>query len=110
VKGRVFFVVALLSVVTILSAGPAHAQFAGHNTKGDYGLQSGSQPPPGVYVVPMYYRYDGDSVKNRNGDSVRLDPEGRGSRNYLRFQRLVSPRNVSSSLASSAQMGNALLI
>jgi len=78
-KGRVFFVVALLAAVTILSAGLAHAQFAGHNTKGDYGLQSGSQPPPGVYLVPMYYRYDGDSVKNRDGDTVRIDPEEGGS-------------------------------
>jgi hypothetical protein len=79
-KGRVFLAVALLGAVTILNSGLAHAQYAGHNTKGDFGLQSGSQAPPGVYVVaPMYYRYDGDSVKNRNGDNVRLDPEGRGS-------------------------------
>jgi hypothetical protein len=79
-KGRVFLAVALLGAVTILNSGLAHAQYAGHNTKGDFGLQSGSQAPPGVYVVaPMYYRYDGDSVKNRNGDTVRLDPEERGS-------------------------------
>jgi hypothetical protein len=79
-KERVFLLVALLGAMTILYAGPAHAQFAGHNTKGDFGLQSGSQAPPGVYVVaPMYYRYDGDSLKNRDGDDVRIDPEGRGS-------------------------------
>ena len=27
----------------------------------------------------MYYRYDADSLKNRDGDTVRIDPEGRGS-------------------------------
>ena len=76
-KGRSFFVTALLCACAVLITGPAHAQFAGHNTKGDFGLQSGSQAPPGFYVVaPMYYRYDGDSVKNRNGDSVSLRPRG----------------------------------
>ena len=28
-------------------AGPVQAQLSGHNTKGDFGLQSGSQAPPG---------------------------------------------------------------
>jgi hypothetical protein len=79
-KGRSFFVTALLCACAVLITGPAHAQFAGHNTKGDFGLQSGSQAPPGFYVVaPMYYRYDGDSLKNRDGDSVSIDPEERGS-------------------------------
>ncbi len=78
-KERIFFVAALFGAVIILIAWPAYAQFAGHNTKGDYGLQSGSQPPPGVYGVLMYYRYDADSLKNRDGDTVRIDPEGQGS-------------------------------
>ena len=60
-------------------ASSVFAGFAGHNTKGDFGLQAGSQPPPGFYAVPMYYRYDGDSIKDRDGDSVQIDPEGRGS-------------------------------
>jgi hypothetical protein len=79
-KGRTFIVVALLAAAAILSADLAHAQYAGHNTKGDFGLQSGSQPPPGLYLVaPMYYRYDADSLKNRDGDTVSIDPEERGS-------------------------------
>jgi hypothetical protein len=79
-KGRVFLSAVLLCMATILNAGPAHAQLSGHNTKGDFGLQSGSQAPPGFYVVaPMYYRYDADSLKNRDGDTVRIDPEERGS-------------------------------
>jgi len=79
-KERNFFVAALLGAVTILIALPAQAQLAGHNTKGDFGLQAGSQPPPGVYAIaPMYYRYDGDSLKNRDGNTVSIDPEERGS-------------------------------
>jgi hypothetical protein len=79
-KRRVFLAAALLGAVTILNAGPSQAQLSGHNTKGDFGLQSGSQAPPGFYVVaPMYYRYDADSLKNRDGDTVSIDPEERGS-------------------------------
>lgn len=50
-------------------AGPVQAQLSGHNTKGDFGLQSGSQAPPGWYLVaPMYYRYSADEFRDRNGD------------------------------------------
>jgi len=78
-SARTYVVISLILIIA-LTAGPAYAGFAGHNTKGDFGLQSGSQPPPGFYLVaPMYYRYEGDSLKNRNGDSVRIDPEGSGS-------------------------------
>lgn len=77
---RHFLCTAILLVsVLALHAEKALAGFAGHNTKGDWGLQSGTQPPPGLYLVPLYYRYDGSELKNRNGDNVRLDPERRGS-------------------------------
>ena len=75
----------MIAIITLflsitMSAGSAYAGFAGHNSKGDYGLQSASQPPPGFYLIaPMYYRYDGERLKNRDGDSVRIDLEGRGS-------------------------------
>ncbi len=69
----------LLVSVLSLHGQQALAGFAGHNTKGDYGLQSGSQLPPGMYLYPMYYRYDGSDLINRDGDSIRIDPEGRGS-------------------------------
>ena len=76
---KVIAIITLLLTITMY-ADYAHAGFAGHNTKGDFGLQAGSQPPPGIYVVaPMYYRYDADSLKNRDGESIRIDPEERGS-------------------------------
>lgn len=44
------------------------AQLSGHNTKGDFGLQAGTQPPPGWYVVPLYYDYSADKFRDKNGD------------------------------------------
>jgi hypothetical protein len=47
----------------------AHAQFVGHNLTGDFGLQAGTPPPPGFYVSALYYRYDGDRLRNASGES-----------------------------------------
>ena len=48
----------------------ASAQLNGQNIKGDAGLKSGSQAPPGAYVaVPLWF-YTADEVKNRNGETV----------------------------------------
>jgi hypothetical protein len=46
------------------------AQLSGHNTKGDFGLQSGTQAPPGFYIVPLIYDYTADTLRDRNGDSL----------------------------------------
>ena len=56
----------------------AKAQFLGHNFHGDYGLQGATQPPPGFWLAAFYLRYDGDRLRDRNGDEVKIDPEGRG--------------------------------
>jgi hypothetical protein len=55
------------------------ASFAGHNTKGDYGLQSGSQPAPGFYAIaPMYYRYEADTLRDKDGNKISPDSQDRG--------------------------------
>ena len=54
----------------------AQAQLAGHNTRGDYGLQSGTQAPPGVYAVGMLYDYSADTLRDRDGDSLPPDSSG----------------------------------
>jgi len=62
---------ALIVLVTALffSGSAAFAQLSGHNSRGDYGLQSGTQAPPGWYLVaPMYYRYSADEFIDHNGD------------------------------------------
>ena len=48
----------------------ASAQLNGQNIKGDAGLKSGSQAPPGMYVaVPLWF-YTADQVKDRNGEVI----------------------------------------
>ena len=70
----------LLSLFIILQSSAAFASFAGHNTKGDFGLQSGSQPAPGFYAIaPMYYHYEADTLRDSSGKSISPDPESRGS-------------------------------
>ena len=78
---RPFIRAAVVSLV-VLTLGPAlvHAQFNGHNTKGDFGLLSGSQAPPGFYLAaPLYVRYDADTLRNSEGEPVSLDPDRPGS-------------------------------
>jgi hypothetical protein len=54
----------------VLTSTPALAQLNGQNIKGDVGLKSGSQAPPGVYfAVPLWF-YTADAVKDRNGDEI----------------------------------------
>ncbi len=47
-----------------------HAQLSGLNTKGDFGLQAGTQAPPGFYVIPLFYDYEADILRDRNGDKL----------------------------------------
>jgi hypothetical protein len=58
--------------LVLLIAVPAHAQLNGSHTLGDFGVQSGSQPAPGVYAALFYLRYDTDTIKDADGDIVRL--------------------------------------
>jgi hypothetical protein len=58
-----------VALLTLLQ-GVASAQLNGHNLRGDYGLQSGSQPPPGWYASLLYINYNIDTVRDRNGDGL----------------------------------------
>ena len=65
--------------LTLLLAVPAEAQLNGSHTLGDFGVQSGSQPQPGFYAALFYLRYDTDTIKNADGDIVRLPQASPGS-------------------------------
>ena len=79
-KRRCFVGVVVVVAVAVLGPSLVHAQYNGHNTKGDFGLMSGSQAPPGFYLAaPIYVRYGADTLRNSEGDRVSLDPERRGS-------------------------------
>jgi len=69
----------LLAATLIMTSGQAHAAFLGHNFRGDFGLQSGTQPDPGIYVSAMYLRYDADKLLNSDGNSIGPDPSQPGS-------------------------------
>ena len=73
---RCILVRVLLGVTLIFCASQARAQFLGHNTPGDYGLQSGSQAPPGIYLVaPLYVRYDADTFRNGLGNRLPAETD-----------------------------------
>ena len=42
-------------------------------------MQSGSQPPPGFYAALFYLRYDADTIKDADGNTVRPSPGAPGS-------------------------------
>ena len=58
---------------------PAHAQLNGSHTLGDFGVQSGSQPAPGFYAALFYLSYDTDTIKDADGNIVRLSQDAPGS-------------------------------
>ena len=60
-----------ICVLSVLGASTAAAQLRGHNIPGDYGLQSGTQAPPGIYVVYLGWFYTSDAIKTAQGDEVR---------------------------------------
>jgi len=68
-----YFPTLLLALLLPLTS---HAQLAGQNTKGDFGLLAGTQAPPGFYVIPMFYDYTADTLRDQNGD--KLSPLGGG--------------------------------
>jgi hypothetical protein len=75
---RLILLVAALAL-TLLPALPAQAQLNGSHSLGDFGVQSGSQPLPGFYSALFYYRFDTDTIKDADGNTVRLSPATPGS-------------------------------
>ena len=76
---RLLLLVATFGLTLLLPAVPAQAQLNGSHTLGDFGVQSGSQPAPGFYAALFYLRYDTDTIKNADGNTVRLAPDTPGS-------------------------------
>ncbi len=74
---KVMYFPALLLALLLPIAG--HAQLAGHNTRGDFGLQSGTQASPGFYIVPLFYDYTADALRDKTGDKFPPIAGGGGS-------------------------------
>jgi hypothetical protein len=74
-KTRLFRLLVIIAGVFVSTL--VNAQLAGHNTKGDMGMNAGTQAPPGFFVIPMFYDYSADTVRDNNGDRFApLDGSG----------------------------------
>jgi hypothetical protein len=65
-----------IGILLILWPTFVSAQLSGHNTRGDYGMMSGTQAPVGVYGVGMFYDYSADTLRDKNGDSFPATSTG----------------------------------
>ena len=65
--------------LTVVLAIPAQAQLNGSHSLGDFGVQAGSQPAPRFYAALFYLRYDTDTIKDADGNTVRLAPDAPAS-------------------------------
>ena len=65
------------SLFLMLAATAAHAQFLSHNYKCDFGVQAGTQPPPGWYVAAAYVRYGSDTLRDNDGNRITVESLGR---------------------------------
>ena len=65
--------------LTLVLAVPAQAQLNGSHILGDFGVQAGSQPAPRFYAALFYLRYDTDTIKDADGNTVRLAPDAPAS-------------------------------
>jgi hypothetical protein len=69
-KGRRFFAFPFLVFLLFVNAQRASAQLGGENLRGDFGLKSGSQAPPGYYLGDMFYFYDSSEVRLAGGTKI----------------------------------------
>jgi len=60
----------LITIAMLAMATTAHAQLSGLHVKGDAGLDSGTQAPPGAYYGSVIYSYDTSRITNQFGTQV----------------------------------------
>jgi hypothetical protein len=83
---RLCKVFSVFLLVVLSAACAANAQLNGVHVKGDAGLDSGSQAPPGAYWGTFFYWYDTSRINNRSGDQINAN----GSLNIFAGAPLVS--------------------
>jgi len=60
---------ACVAFVLVLLPSAAFGQYIGENIRGDYGINSGTQGPPGYYLIFPYSRQHADEIRNADGNS-----------------------------------------
>ena len=61
-----------LSAIVLFTALACHAQYKGDHIPGFFGLDAGTQAPPGLYLGNLVWVYPTDTVKDSNGNALRL--------------------------------------
>jgi len=62
-------ILAAFVFLALFAAAPsAFGQYTGENIRGDYGVNSGSQGPPGIYVIIPYFQQNADRLKDSSGN------------------------------------------
>jgi hypothetical protein len=69
------FVALLIGTILLLASTAAVAQLGGENVRGDYGMKSGSQGPPGFYLGNIFYFYSTDTIKTLSGNELPKSPK-----------------------------------
>jgi len=67
---RMAIVTLFVTTSLLLMTSPLSAQLGGENIRGDLGLKSGSQAPPGMYIGDLFYYYRTGEVRFANGASL----------------------------------------
>jgi hypothetical protein len=84
---------ALVALILCLAARPACAQLNGNNIRGDFGVGSGTQAPPGTYAGLLFINYDTGTIKNRDG--VDINTSGKvGIDAFAPLVSWVGPKKV----------------
>src|SRR6476660_8894167 len=63
-----------VGMLSVVDTAGAQAQLKGHYVPGFAGLQSGTQPPPGISVFLPVYFYTTDDIRNDDGESIGANP------------------------------------
>lgn len=72
-REMVYLMVVAVCLMICLLPFSVSADFKGHHTPGGWGLQSGSQAPPGSFTItPLYSRYHADKLIDKNGNTVNV--------------------------------------
>ena len=73
-RARAAVALAVTALLFVLVTAPAKAQLKGHYVAGFTGLQSGTQPPPGISVALPVYFYTTDDIRDDDGNSLGANP------------------------------------
>jgi hypothetical protein len=90
---RQVLLLVMVSIAFGVSPPEVLGQLLTQHVKGSYGLKTGVQPPPGGYVVaPVFYVYNSDTIKNRDGDRLPITADLNSSFFGTGYSRVTSKK------------------